>query len=343
MIVNVSGGGCPDVPYLAQELIGHRLEGCSQPPPVGAHPLRLCPGAGLSGDQTAMLAVVGTVPEQEVGVVSGQARLEKGLLLVEGRSFPVNRGNTGTFGRCPGRGRGGRRPGGLHLLGRRHRHGPRQPPSLRPSCQRPAGFAISRWMAFHYLQPDADGHGRVLMAVDQMSPRPLLVGDAGFMYAAKMCGQAPSYDLFTPDAGELAFLADHKAPHPFYTQGFILHQEGQVPAQIARAYAHGNAARHLLVKGKRDYLTRGPQNIEALDGPSHPALEAHRRHGRHPDRRGRRPDRQRHGGRPEPPRRRHWPTGWPASWSSPPPATQISEIIAQLPAALEKALATMQE
>ena len=288
-----------------------------------------------------MLAVVGTVPEQEVGVVSGQARLEKGLLLVEGRSFPVNRGTPALLAAALaaaevvggqevftylvgdiGTGQGSRRLYGHLVKDLPGRH-----------------FTV---MAFHYLQPDADGHGRVLMAVDQMSPRPLLVGDAGFMYAAKMCGQAPSYDLFTPDAGELAFLADHKAPHPFYTQGFILHQEGQVPAQIARAYAHGNAARHLLVKGKRDYLTRGPQNIEALDGPSHPALEAI-------------------GGTGD------TLTGVAAALTAsgmevgraaktaalanrlagvmvqPTPATQISEIIAQLPAALEKALATMQE
>ena len=35
MIVNVSGGGCPDVPYLAQELIGHRLEDAPSPRQLG--------------------------------------------------------------------------------------------------------------------------------------------------------------------------------------------------------------------------------------------------------------------------------------------------------------------
>ncbi len=32
MIVNVSGGGCPDVPYLADQLVGKTLQGC--PPPM---------------------------------------------------------------------------------------------------------------------------------------------------------------------------------------------------------------------------------------------------------------------------------------------------------------------
>lgn len=84
-----------------------------------------------------------------------------------------------------------------------------------------------------------------------MRPQPLLIADAGFMYAAKMSGQSEAYDLFTPDAGELAFLADEEAPHPFYTRGFILHEENHVPELIARAYAHKNAAKHLLIKGKK--------------------------------------------------------------------------------------------
>ncbi|MEA2039117.1 MAG: hypothetical protein U9N82_04730 [Thermodesulfobacteriota bacterium] len=45
-----------------------------------------------------------------------------------------------------------------------------------------------------------------------------------------------AYDLFTPDVGELAFLADEAAPHPFYASGFILHQEKRIPDLIKRAY-----------------------------------------------------------------------------------------------------------
>jgi len=35
MIVNVSGGGCPDVPYLAQELVGKTLKDAPQPLELG--------------------------------------------------------------------------------------------------------------------------------------------------------------------------------------------------------------------------------------------------------------------------------------------------------------------
>jgi len=119
-----------------------------------------------------------------------------------------------------------------------------------------------------------DWHNRVLFAVEEMTRRPVLIADAGFMYAAKMSGQAEAYDLFTPDVGELAFLADEEAPHPFYTRGFILHDENLVPDLIARAYQHQNAARYLLVKGARDYLADSKGIKAVVDSPVEEALEA---------------------------------------------------------------------
>lgn len=67
-------------------------------------------------------------------------------------------------------------------------------------------------VTLHYLQPDVDWHNRVLFALQEMAHRPVMIAHAGFMYAAKMSGMVPEYDLFTPDVGELAFLADEKAP-----------------------------------------------------------------------------------------------------------------------------------
>ena len=129
-------------------------------------------------------------------------------------------------------------------------------------------------LVFHYLQPDVDWHNKVLFAAQAMPGAPKLIADAGFMYAAKMSGQAPAYDLFTPDAGELAFLADEDAPHPFYTRGFILHDENKVPELAARAYAHGNAASCLMIKGGTDHVA-GPQGIlGTVAEPSEEAMEA---------------------------------------------------------------------
>jgi hypothetical protein len=129
-------------------------------------------------------------------------------------------------------------------------------------------------LVFHYLQPIVRWHQRLIDAIQAMSQKPFLIADAGFMYMAKMSGQASAYDLFTPDVGELAFLADEQAPHPFYTRGFILHEDNKVPDLIERAYQNGNAARYLLVKGKSDYLADKIGILESIDSPCVEALEA---------------------------------------------------------------------
>jgi hypothetical protein len=129
-------------------------------------------------------------------------------------------------------------------------------------------------IVFHYLQPMVDWHGKIQAAIAPLTPRPTLIADAGFMYVAKMSAMASHYDLFTPDVGELAFLADEQAPHPFYTRGFILHEDNHVPELISRAYKHGNAARYLLVKGSKDYLADSEGIMETVDSPAEEAMEA---------------------------------------------------------------------
>lgn len=130
-----------------------------------------------------------------------------------------------------------------------------------------------RGVTFHYLMPDIQGHNAVLWNLEKRSPAPLLVADAGFMYAAKMSGFATHYDLFTPDAGEMAFLADEKAPHPFYTRGFLLQEEERVPELIHAAYAQENAARHLLVKGATDSVVTHGSLVAHITQPSTPTME----------------------------------------------------------------------
>jgi hypothetical protein len=133
-----------------------------------------------------------------------------------------------------------------------------------------AGWGIT----FHYFLPDVDWHNRLLIALEDVTPRPLLCADAGFMYAAKMSGYAASYDLFFPDAGELAFLADENAPHPFYTRGFFMTEDSNAAELAERAHAHGNAARTMLVKGGTDYVVQQGKVVERVDAPLVPSLEA---------------------------------------------------------------------
>ena len=128
-------------------------------------------------------------------------------------------------------------------------------------------------LTFHYLFPDQDWHNRVLMAVQDLPKRPIMVADAGFMYVAKMSGYADAYDLFTPDLGELAFLADEKAPHPFYTRGFLLAQEDDVPPLLLRALEHGNCPKNMIIKGSKDYIVLDGQIAATVDAPSVASME----------------------------------------------------------------------
>lgn len=219
-----------------------------------------------------MLAIVGTVPVEAFPLVWGEVQLGKEALILQGRAIPVNRGTPALLAAMIAAGKVlGNPPPFAYLVGdigtgkgsrRLYDH-------LTKHLVKEAFEAVT----FHYLQPDVDWHNRVLFALEEMRLKPVLIADAGFMYAAKMSGQAGSYDLFTPDAGELAFLADEEAPHPFYTRGFILHEENLVPELITRAYEHDNAARCLLVKGKQDHIASREGILATVDEPVVEALE----------------------------------------------------------------------
>ncbi len=220
-----------------------------------------------------MLAIVGTVPDQKFPLTTGKVSLKDDEIYIQGKQVHVNRGTPAllaaavktaeTLGQSElfgylvgdiGLGEGSR--------------------NLYEYLTKNLGRSEFSAITFHYLQPDVDWHNRVLFAIVEIIKQPILIADAGFMYAAKMSGQAAAYDLFTPDIGELAFLADEDAPHPFYTRGFILQDEKRVPDLIKRAYAHKNASRFLLVKGKKDYLADQDGIKAMVDSPACEAMEA---------------------------------------------------------------------
>ena len=225
--------------------------------------------------------VVGTVPDPDFPLTVARCRMSGNTLDLDGKAVPVNRGTPALLASaalvldCLERAGGSDGFRGAPLLavlagdtgggsGSRVVYAAliEALPELRP-----AG------VTFHYLLPDVEMHGRILIALEALAERPLLVADAGYMYAAKMSGYAVEYDLFTPDIGELAFLADPDAPHPFYTRNFLLEDESRAEALIAAAYAHGNAARNMLVKGKTDRYVRRGEILATVDGPDVPMLE----------------------------------------------------------------------
>lgn len=219
-----------------------------------------------------MLVVVGTVPDPSVPILTGEALMDHGYISVSGRSFPVNRGTPALLGAAIQTCRALGAPAPVAYLVGDIGLGVGSRLLYRYLCDNMKAVACEA-IVFHYLQPDVDWHNRVLFALEALSPRPVRIADAGFMYAAKMSGQAPAYDLFTPDIGELSFLADEVAPHPFYTRGFILHMQEQVEEMIARAYRFENAARCLLVKGRCDVVADREGVRARIDSPDVPQLE----------------------------------------------------------------------
>jgi len=220
-----------------------------------------------------MLAIVGTVPDQKFPLTTGKVSLKDDKIYIKEKRIHVNRGTPALLAAAVKTGEAleqlevfGYLVGDIGL-GKGSRN-------LYEYLAKNLGRSEFSAITFHYLQPDVDWHNRVLFAIKEMVKQPILIADAGFMYAAKMSGQAAAYDLFTPDIGELAFLADETAPHPFYTRGFILQEENRVPDLIKRAYAHKNASRFLLVKGKKDYLADQDGTKATVDNPACEAMEA---------------------------------------------------------------------
>ncbi|KPA17857.1 sugar kinase [Candidatus Magnetomorum sp. HK-1] len=220
-----------------------------------------------------MLAIVGTIPDLNFPLTHGLVQWRGNQLRINNHNISINRGTPALLAAAlkasetlnshkiyafligdTGKGEGSRN---LYKFLTRHL----------------TDFEFKS-ITYHYLQPDVDWHNKVLFAIEDMKSKPFLIADAGFMYAAKMSGQAHCYDFFTPDAGELAFLADELAPHPFYTRGFILHQNNKTPDLIKRAYKYQNAARYLLVKGNTDYIANADKIFDTVDQPSIEVMEA---------------------------------------------------------------------
>ena len=220
-----------------------------------------------------MLGLVGTIPEEGFPLTCGAALLKEGRIHLGKRSVAVNRGTPALIAAAAATLKYLDRPAPFcYLVGDiGSGEGSRQLYKHLTAELRKSSFGT---LALHYFQPDVALFKEMLQEIKAMEARPTLIADAGFMYVAKMGGDAAHFDLFTPDAGELAYLADEEAPHPFYTRGFILHDENLVPDLIARAYRHNNAAAYLLVKGATDHLANKEGILAKIDQPKEEVLEA---------------------------------------------------------------------
>lgn len=132
----------------------------------------------------------------------------------------------------------------------------------------------ARVLAMHYIMPDLSGMRNVINSLGGAREGMILTADAGSMYAAKAAGIVSQFDIFTPDAGEMAYLADPDATHPAYVKHLLFElAASETFTLIKEAYKNGNIPLVLLVKGPIDYIVEKGEVVETINEPSIPAME----------------------------------------------------------------------
>jgi len=130
-------------------------------------------------------------------------------------------------------------------------------------------------LALHYWLPNMAQTRQLCKAIEKCLKRPVMIADAASMYSAKAAGLAEKFDIFTPDATEIAFLADPEATHPAYIARHLFETDISRTPELAQvAYENHGAARLLLVKGATDYVIRGGEVLATITEPDVPALES---------------------------------------------------------------------
>ncbi|MCW5212958.1 sugar kinase [Desulfobulbus sp. TB] len=219
-----------------------------------------------------MLLLVGAVPIEDPTLLLGPVSYNEKGITVDGRELAINRGNeammTSACITCREYGVEaplgmvagdiGKRQGSEALYNHLIDHLPEMGVKL---------------MTLHYVMPDLKLNKKVLATIDTMEEKPRMIADAGSMYVAKAGGDSHYYDVFTPDLGEVAFLADDKADHPSFTRGFIFNMEEDVPELIRRAYQGKNATKTMFVKGAVDYVCQDGKIVDTIKEPSIETME----------------------------------------------------------------------
>jgi ADP-dependent NAD(P)H-hydrate dehydratase / NAD(P)H-hydrate epimerase len=220
-----------------------------------------------------MLLIAGIVPVPDLPLIKGKVETGNGTLLVDGNSIPYGQGTAAMLSSAlavtkylnieppqalligdTGSGKGSK------LL---FKHLIKHIAQLSPQV-----------LALHYWMPDLELMKELCSEIEQLDKKPLMIADAASMYTAKATGLAYMFDIFTPDASEIAFLADPDAIHPAYINQHLFNYDiTKAPELIKKAHLQGSAAKLLLVKGAIDYIAVDGEIVETIHEPDVPILE----------------------------------------------------------------------
>ena len=220
-----------------------------------------------------MMLIAGTVPIRDMPLIMGKVKFDGDYLLVDSRKIPCTQGTgamvsaalattsyLGIDAPCVllvgdiGEGKGSR--------------------ELYQYLIDNVAELLPDVLALHYWLPDMSQTRQLCAAIEKCPRRPIMIADAASMYSAKAAGSAEAFDIFTPDATEIAFLADPEATHPAYIARHLFETDiSQAPELARKAYDNHGAARLLLVKGSTDFIIREGEVLDTVDEPDVPTLE----------------------------------------------------------------------
>jgi len=220
-----------------------------------------------------MMLIAGTVPVKDMPLTFGKAGSEGDFLVVDGQRIPCTQGTAAMVSAALATTEYLKLEAPQVLLAGDIGQGKGSREIYEYLIENVAELA-PEVLALHYWLPDMAQTRRLCAAIDKCASRPVLIADAASMYSAKAAGLAEAFDIFTPDAAEMAFLADPDATHPAYVRFMLFNNMERIPELINSAYQHKNAARLLLVKGAVDYVVRDGEVLAAVTEPDVPVMEA---------------------------------------------------------------------
>lgn len=219
-----------------------------------------------------MIVLVGTVP-YKTGLYTGKAVVKDRVFEVNGTAFPVERGTAAMAASCAQVCGFYKRDMPLCIFGGDIADGKGTDLMFQEVISNLEKYDPDL-ITLHYMFPKVKYGEPFLNKITSLQKKPQLIADAGGMYLMKTIGKACLFDVFTPDQGELYFLADEFAPHPLYVRNDLLNENISQEALLSAAYKHKNTAQTTIVKGAVDYIYKNNVKIKELASPNIPAMEA---------------------------------------------------------------------
>ena len=221
-----------------------------------------------------MILIAGTIPMKDLPLVMGKVSAEGELLVVDGHRIPCIQGTGAMIGAALATTNYLKLEAPCALLAGDIGQGKGSRDIYEYLIEKVAELSPTV-LALHYWLPDMTLMRKLYQSIKECLKKPLLIADAASMYTAKAAGLAPEFDIFTPDATEIAFLADPEATHPAYIARHLFDTDiSQAPRLAEIAYQNNSAAKLLLVKGAVDYIISDGVIVATVTEPDVPVLEA---------------------------------------------------------------------